>query len=49
MDEGRGGWFVSWKWIDVSINEEENFRDKVLYRWGEGVILDGFIEWVSFS
>ena len=35
---------LSWKWFDVSINEEKNFPSKVLYRWGEDVVLDGFIE-----
>lgn len=44
MDEGGGEWFTFWKWFDVSINEEENFRGKVLYRWGEGVVLGGFID-----
>lgn len=44
MDDEGGGWFMSWKWFDVSINEEKNFPSKVLYRWGEDVVLDGFIE-----
>ena len=43
MDEEGGGWSASLKWFDVSINEEENFHGKVLYRWGEGVVLNGFI------
>ena len=30
--------------VDVSINEEENLFDKILYRWEDGVVLNGFIE-----
>lgn len=48
MEEGGSRWFTSWKWFDVSFNEEENSHGKVLYRWGEGVALDKFIDWVSF-
>jgi hypothetical protein len=44
MDEGGGGWFASWKSFHVLVNEEENFYGKGLYGWGEGVVLDGFIE-----
>ena len=29
MDERVGGWFLSWKWFDVLVNEEEDFRGKV--------------------
>ena len=34
MDEGGGGRFASWKWFEVSINEE-NLCGKILYRWGD--------------
>ena len=44
LDEGGDGRFASWKWFDVSVNEEENFHGKVLYRRGEGVVLSGFIK-----
>ena len=44
MDGRVGGWFTSWKWFDVSVDEGENFPGKILYRWGEGVFLDGFID-----
>jgi hypothetical protein len=47
INEGGSGWFAFWKWFDVSVNDEENFYRNVLYRWGEGVVLDGFIEWYS--
>ena len=41
---GGYGWFVFWKWFDVSIGEEDNFHSKILYRWEEGVVFDGCIE-----
>ena len=44
VDKGGGGWFASWKKSDVSVYEDENSCGKVLYKWGEGVALDGFIE-----
>ena len=37
------GAYASWKWFDVFVNEE-TFHDNVVYRWEEGVVLDGFIE-----
>ena len=40
---GGGRWFVFWKWFDVSVDEEENLCGEVLYRWGESVVLDGFM------
>ena len=43
MDEGVGGWFVSWKWFDELVNEE-NFLGKVLYKWEEGVVLGRLIK-----
>lgn len=43
MDEGGCGWFMSRRWFDVPVYEEI-FRGKILYRWGEGVSFDGFIE-----
>ena len=36
--------FTSWKWLDVSVDEEENFHAKVLYKWRESVALDGFMK-----
>ena len=32
MDEGGSGSFASWKWFDVSVNEEGNLCGKVLYK-----------------
>ena len=35
MDEGGCGWFMSSKWFDVLVNEEENFigGERVGSRW----------------
>ena len=34
--------------VHILVNEKEKSCGIVLYRWGEGVVLNGFIERVSF-
>lgn len=41
---GGYGWGVaSWKSFDVLVNEEKNFRGKILYRWEGDVVFNELV------